>query len=109
MEEGTPGKWLASGANGGRSEGPPKGEQLRLLRGDRPDGADRAGRVCGRPRTKKYAWAVKKCSIGGEPLTETVWKKLMLGLSARKYGQSVREFTEAYGLARQAHGQRTLH
>ena len=34
----------------------------------------------------------------GEPLTETVWEKLMLGLSTRKYGQAVREFTEAYGL-----------
>ena len=31
----------------------------------------------------------------GEPLTETVWEKLMLGLSTRKYGQAVREFTEA--------------
>ena len=36
----------------------------------------------------------------GEPLTETVWEKLMLGLSTRKYGQAVREFTEAYGLRR---------
>jgi hypothetical protein len=34
----------------------------------------------------------------GEPLTETVWEKLMLGLSMRKYRQAVREFTEAYGL-----------
>jgi putative transposase len=34
----------------------------------------------------------------GEPLTETVWEKLMLGLSTRKYGEAVREFTEAYGL-----------
>jgi hypothetical protein len=31
----------------------------------------------------------------GEPLTETVWEKLMLGLSTRKYGQAVREFSEA--------------
>ena len=38
----------------------------------------------------------------GEPLTETVWEKLMLGLSTRKYGQAVREFTEAYGLAKSA-------
>jgi hypothetical protein len=36
----------------------------------------------------------------GEPLTETVWEKLMLGLSTRKYGQAVREFTEAYGRVR---------
>jgi len=28
----------------------------------------------------------------GEPLTETVWEKLMLGLSTRKYGRAVREF-----------------
>jgi transposase-like protein len=34
----------------------------------------------------------------GEPLTETVWEKLMLGLSTRKYGQAVRQFREAYGL-----------
>src|SRR5438094_187727 len=33
----------------------------------------------------------------GEPLTETVWEKLMLGLSTRTYGRAVREFAEAYG------------
>jgi transposase-like protein len=38
----------------------------------------------------------------GEPLTETVWEKLMLGLSTRKYGRAVREFTEAYGLEKSA-------
>ena len=38
----------------------------------------------------------------GDPLTETVWEKLMLGLSTRKYGQAVREFTEAYGLEKSA-------
>src|SRR6266404_8352709 len=38
----------------------------------------------------------------GEPLTETVWEKLMLGLSTRKYGQAVREFTDAYGLEKSA-------
>jgi putative transposase len=38
----------------------------------------------------------------GEPLTETVWEKLMLGLSTRKYGHAVREFTEAYGLEKSA-------
>lgn len=37
-----------------------------------------------------------------EPLTETVWEKLMLGLSTRKYGQAVREFAEAYGLEKSA-------
>lgn len=38
----------------------------------------------------------------GEPLTETVWEKLMLGLSTRKYGQAVRQFREAYGLEKSA-------
>jgi len=38
----------------------------------------------------------------GEPLTETVWEKLMLGLSTRKYGQAVREFSEAYGVEKSA-------
>src|ERR1700685_3258538 len=38
----------------------------------------------------------------GEPLTETVWEKLMLGLSTRKYGEAVRPFTEAYGLEKSA-------
>lgn len=38
----------------------------------------------------------------GEPLTETVWEKLMLGLSTRKYGQAVRQFTAAYGLEKSA-------
>src|ERR1700689_5012539 len=38
----------------------------------------------------------------GEPLTETVWEKFMLGLSTRKYGQAVRQFTEAYGLEKSA-------
>src|SRR3954462_5326953 len=38
----------------------------------------------------------------GEPLTETVWEKLMLGLSTRNYGQAVREFREAYGLEKSA-------
>jgi transposase-like protein len=38
----------------------------------------------------------------GEPLSETVWEKLMLGLSTRKYGQAVREFTQAYGLEKSA-------
>ena len=38
----------------------------------------------------------------GEPLTETVWEKLMLGLSTRTYGQAVRQFTEAYGLEKSA-------
>jgi putative transposase len=38
----------------------------------------------------------------GEPLTETVWEKLMLGLSTRKYGEAVRQFREAYGLEKSA-------
>ena len=35
-------------------------------------------------------------------MTETVWEKLMLGLSTRRYGQAVRQFTEAYGLEKSA-------
>ncbi|MGH9645729.1 MAG: IS256 family transposase [Bryobacteraceae bacterium] len=38
----------------------------------------------------------------GEPLTETVWEKLMLGLSTRRYDQAVRQFAEAYGLEKSA-------
>ena len=38
----------------------------------------------------------------GEPLTEAVWRKLMLGLTTRNYGQAVREFSEAYGLEKSA-------
>ena len=38
----------------------------------------------------------------GEPLTETVWEKLMLGLSTRSYGEAVRQFTAAYGLEKSA-------
>lgn len=38
----------------------------------------------------------------GEPLTETVWEKLMLGLSTRRYGAAVRQFAEAYGLEKSA-------
>ena len=38
----------------------------------------------------------------GEPLTATVWEKLMLGLTTRKYGDAVRQFTEAYGLEKSA-------
>ena len=38
----------------------------------------------------------------GEPLTETVWEKLMLGLSTRNYGKAVRQFSEAYGLEKSA-------
>ena len=44
----------------------------------------------------------------GEPLTETVWEKLMLGLSTRKYGQAVREFREAYGLEKSAVSERFI-
>jgi transposase-like protein len=38
----------------------------------------------------------------GEPLTETVWEQLMLGLSTRKYDRAIRQFTEAYGLEKSA-------
>jgi putative transposase len=44
----------------------------------------------------------------GEPLTETVWEKLMHALSTWKYGQAVREFTEAYGLEKSAISESTL-
>jgi len=44
----------------------------------------------------------------GEPMTETVWEKLMLGLSTRKYGQAVHEFTEAYGLEKSAVSERFI-
>lgn len=44
----------------------------------------------------------------GEPLTETVWEKLMLGLSTRKYGQAVREFTQAYGLEKSTVSERFI-
>ncbi len=35
-------------------------------------------------------------------MTETVWERLMMGLTTRKYGQTVRQFTEAYGLEKSA-------
>jgi putative transposase len=38
-----------------------------------------------------------------EPLTETMWEKLMLGLSTRKYSQAIRQFSEAYGLLIKEH------
>src|SRR5947208_550022 len=44
----------------------------------------------------------------GEPLTETVWDKLMLGLSTRHYGQAVREFIEAYGLEKSTVSERFI-
>ena len=44
----------------------------------------------------------------GEPLTETVWEKLMLGLSTRKYGEAVRQFSEAYGLEKSVVSERFI-
>jgi|HubBroStandDraft_6_1064221.scaffolds.fasta_scaffold209239_1 putative transposase len=44
----------------------------------------------------------------GEPLTETVWEKLMLGLTTRKYGDAVRQFTEAYGLEKSVVSERFI-
>ena len=62
-----------------------------------------------RPRVRTVEDKDKEVRLGsyelfhrGEPLTETVWEKLMLGLSTRKYGQAVRQFTEAYGLEKSA-------
>lgn len=44
----------------------------------------------------------------GEPLNEAVWEKLMMGLSTRKYGDAVRQFTEAYGLEKSAVSERFI-
>ena len=44
----------------------------------------------------------------GEPLTETVWEKLMLGLSTRKYGQAVRAVHRSVRVGEER-GQRTFH
>ncbi len=59
-----------------------------------------------RPRVRSEEQEVRLGSYElfhrGEPLTETVWEKLMLGLSTRKYGEAVRQFTEAYGLEKSA-------
>jgi transposase-like protein len=44
----------------------------------------------------------------GEPLTETVWEKLMLGLSTRKYGEAVRQFTDEYGLEKSTVSERFI-
>jgi putative transposase len=38
----------------------------------------------------------------GEPLTDTVWEKMMLGLSTRRYGEAVRQFTEGDRLEKSA-------
>lgn len=38
----------------------------------------------------------------GEPLDETVWDKLLLGLSTRNYGRAVRAFAESYGIEKSA-------
>ena len=58
--------------------------------------------MCGRTDDKEVRLGSYEMFHRGEPLTETVWEKLMLGLSTRKYGQAVREFTEAYGLEKSA-------
>jgi putative transposase len=38
----------------------------------------------------------------GEPLDETVWSRLMAGLSTRSYGRVIREFMDAYGIEKSA-------
>ena len=66
-----------------------------------PEGADRPQRV----RTiddQEVRLGSYEMFHRSEPLTETVWEKLMLGLSTRKYGRAVREFAEAYGLEKSA-------
>lgn len=60
-----------------------------------------------RPRVRSVEnREVRLCSYEmfhrGEPLSETVWEKLMLGLSTRKYGVAVRQFCDAYGLEKSA-------
>src|ERR1022692_3451055 len=65
------------------------------------------GAPAGRPRVHKKEDREVRLGIyemfhRGEPLTETVWEKLMLGLSTRNYGQAIRQFTEAYGLEKSA-------
>jgi len=80
-----------------------------------PTGGERSGLLRGdgqkvpveRPRVRSADdHEIRLGSYGmfhrGEPLTETVWEKLMLGLTTRKYGEAVRQFTEAYGLEKSA-------
>lgn len=62
-----------------------------------------------RPRVRSAGVGQREVRLGtyelfhrSEPLNETVWEKLMLGLSTRRYGQAVRQFTEAYGLDKSA-------
>ena len=62
-----------------------------------------------RPRVRSVGDEERELRLGtyelfhrNEPLNETVWEKLMLGLSTRRYGEAVRQFTEAYGLDKSA-------
>lgn len=62
-----------------------------------------------RPRVRSVGGEEREMHLGTyelfhrhEPLNETVWEKLMLGLSTRRYGDAVRQFTEAYGLDKSA-------
>jgi putative transposase len=65
-------------------------------------------RVRNREEGKEVCLGTYELFHRGEPLTETVWEKLMLGLSTRKYGQAVREFTAAYGLEKSAVSERFI-
>ena len=76
------------------ADGQPVGQGARLLRGDGTEGAGPAPRV----RTtedQEVRLGSYEMFHRGEPLTETVWEKLMLGLSTRKYGQSVRRVSSS--------------
>jgi transposase-like protein len=62
-----------------------------------------------RPRVRGVGDQAREVRLGtyelfhrNEPLNETVWEKLMLGLSTRRYGEAVRQFSEAYGLDKSA-------
>lgn len=62
-----------------------------------------------RPRVRTAGEEDKEVRLGsyemfhqGQPLSEAVWEKLMLGLSTRDYGKAVRQFSEAYGLEKSA-------
>lgn len=71
------------------------------MRGNGPEGAGERPRVRS-TEDREIRLGSYEMFHRGEPLTETVWETLMLGLSTRKYGRAVREFTDAYGLEKSA-------
>lgn len=58
--------------------------------------------MCAPLTMRKCAWGSYELFRQAELLTETVWERLMMGLTTRKYGQTVRQLTEAYGLEKSA-------